>query len=122
MTVVASPVVSPVKEGDKFVIRHDILELSRGGGLPMKKASLVLGFLIVGMVANISEAGRRSSGYKAPSPYTTGNGSNYNPKSNSGYVKKSGTYVEPHFKSGPNKTQLDNWSTKGNENRHQTSL
>jgi len=34
-----------------------------------------------------------------------------------GYVKKStGTYIAPHFKTSPNKTKFDNFSTKGNVN------
>ncbi len=34
-----------------------------------------------------------------------------------GYVKKStGTYVAPSFKTSPNKSKLDNYSTKGNTN------
>ena len=34
-----------------------------------------------------------------------------------GYVKKStGKYVMPHYKSAPNRTKNDNWSTKGNVN------
>lgn len=33
-----------------------------------------------------------------------------------GYYKKNGTYVEPHYRSSPNSTPLDNWSTKGNSN------
>ena len=33
-----------------------------------------------------------------------------------GYVKKNGTYVAPAAKTTPNKTKLDNWSTKGNAN------
>lgn len=33
-----------------------------------------------------------------------------------GYVKKDGTYVQPHFRSAPNGTKLDNYSTKGNTN------
>ncbi len=31
-----------------------------------------------------------------------------------GYTKKSGTYVAPHYKSSPNKSKFDNFSTKGN--------
>lgn len=34
-----------------------------------------------------------------------------------GYVKKDGTYVEPHYQTNPNKTKTDNWSTKGNYNQ-----
>lgn len=33
-----------------------------------------------------------------------------------GYTKKSGTYVAPHKRTAPNKTKMDNYSTKGNTN------
>ncbi len=33
-----------------------------------------------------------------------------------GYYRKDGTYVRPHYRSSPNHTKLDNWSTKGNVN------
>ncbi len=33
-----------------------------------------------------------------------------------GYYKKNGTYVEPHYRSSPNSTPNDNYSTKGNIN------
>lgn len=33
-----------------------------------------------------------------------------------GYTTKKGTYVAPHFKSSPNKSKFDNFSTKGNIN------
>lgn len=33
-----------------------------------------------------------------------------------GYTTKRGTYVAPHFKSSPNKSKFDNFSTKGNIN------
>ena len=33
-----------------------------------------------------------------------------------GYYKNNGTYVQPHYRSSPNSTTLDNWSTKGNVN------
>ena len=33
-----------------------------------------------------------------------------------GYVKRDGTYVAPHYRSSPNGTTLDNYSTKGNYN------
>lgn len=33
------------------------------------------------------------------------------------YVRRStGKYVMPHYKTSPNKTKMDNWSTKGNVN------
>ncbi len=33
-----------------------------------------------------------------------------------GYTRSNGTYVEPHYRSSPNNTTYDNWSTKGNVN------
>ena len=33
-----------------------------------------------------------------------------------GYFKSSGTYVNSYYKTSPNKTKLDNYSTKGNYN------
>jgi len=33
-----------------------------------------------------------------------------------GYVKKNGTYVAPAYKSSPNKSKYDNYTTKGNIN------
>lgn len=33
-----------------------------------------------------------------------------------GYFRSSGTYVMPHFRTSPNATKFDNFSTKGNVN------
>lgn len=33
-----------------------------------------------------------------------------------GYLRKNGTYVQPHWRSSPNHTKLDNWTTRGNVN------
>lgn len=33
-----------------------------------------------------------------------------------GYTKKDGTYVAPYQRTSPNKSKMDNWSTKGNVN------
>jgi hypothetical protein len=33
-----------------------------------------------------------------------------------GYYRSNGTYVAPHYRSSPNSTTQDNWSTKGNTN------
>lgn len=33
-----------------------------------------------------------------------------------GYFRKNGTYVQPHFRTAPNNTVYDNWSTSGNIN------
>lgn len=37
-------------------------------------------------------------------------------KDASGYIKRDGTYVQPHQKTAPNKSRDDNYSTKGNTN------
>ena len=39
-----------------------------------------------------------------------------------GYFKSDGTYVQPHYRSAPNSTRLDNWSTKGNVNPYTGKL
>ncbi len=33
-----------------------------------------------------------------------------------GHTTQNGTYVEPHYRSAPNNTSYDNYSTKGNTN------
>ncbi len=33
-----------------------------------------------------------------------------------GYTRRDGTYVQPHVRSSPNGTTLDNWTTRGNVN------
>lgn len=33
-----------------------------------------------------------------------------------GYYKQNGTYVQGHYRSAPNDTKLDNYSTRGNTN------
>lgn len=33
-----------------------------------------------------------------------------------GYTRQNGTYVQPHMRSAPNSTTLDNYSTRGNVN------
>ncbi len=33
-----------------------------------------------------------------------------------GYYRSNGTYVKGHYRSSPNSTTRDNWSTKGNYN------
>lgn len=35
-----------------------------------------------------------------------------------GYYRKDGTYVKPHYRSAPNHTKSDNWSSFGNVNPH----
>lgn len=33
-----------------------------------------------------------------------------------GYTRSNGTYVQPHYRTAPNSTRSDNWSTRGNVN------
>lgn len=40
----------------------------------------------------------------------------------SGYMKSNGTYVQPHYRSVPNNTVYDNYSTKGNINPYTGSV
>jgi len=35
-----------------------------------------------------------------------------------GYTKKNGTYVQGHYRSSPNSTRNDNYTTRGNQNPH----
>ena len=56
-----------------------------------------------------------SSGAKSPRP-AQGTGSNGSSHGVRGHVKKDGTYVAPHRATSPNKTQRDNYGTKGNTN------
>ena len=42
-------------------------------------------------------------------------------KFNSGYIRRDGTYVQPHFKSAPNSTKFDNYSTAGTPTHTQGS-
>jgi hypothetical protein len=73
----------------------------------------LVGAFVFCFMLGICEGGRRGSGntYKP-----RGTGSNYSYTRTKGYVKKSGTYVAPSYKSKSNKTQYDNWSTRGNQN------
>lgn len=43
---------------------------------------------------------------------------NSNSRYQRGYVKKSGTYVQPHYKTQTNKTNHDNYSTTPNRNTY----
>ena len=63
----------------------------------MKKLLLVLA-LLVGVLSFSASAEARTTGVK-------------------GYYKPStGRYVAPHYKTTPNRTKFDNFSTKGNYN------
>ena len=39
-----------------------------------------------------------------------------------GYTRKDGTYVQPHYRTSPNSTRNDNYSTRGNINPYTGEL
>jgi hypothetical protein len=39
-----------------------------------------------------------------------------------GYYRSNGAYVQPHYRSTPNSTNIDNWSTRGNINPYTGSI
>jgi hypothetical protein len=45
-----------------------------------------------------------------------GTGSNPSSTYHQGYVTQQGTYVQPHYQTRSNNTQLDNYGTRGNVN------
>ena len=55
--------------------------------------------------------------YKPYKPYKAPKASSYAaPVSHKGYVKKDGTYVQPHYQSAPDNTKTNNWSSTPNVN------
>jgi hypothetical protein len=60
------------------------------------------------LLAAVSSASAQYFGY--------GTGSNPNAHVVRPYVTQQGTYVQPHVQTNPNRTQLDNYSTRGNIN------
>ena len=50
-------------------------------------------------------------------PYKMPKASSYGaPVHHNGYVKKDGTYVQPHYQTAPDNTKVNNWSSKPNVN------
>lgn len=62
----------------------------------MWKSALLAGVVAAGAVHFPAMA----QGYNSVSPYVT----------------RDGTYVQPHFRTNPNSSTYDNWSTRGNTN------
>lgn len=83
----------------------------------MKRSSIFFVILAVFFTAFISfeaYAKRGSRGYKSSkSSYSSRSAGAVKVK---GYYRKNGTYVAPHYRSKPNSTKADNYSTKGNTN------
>lgn len=62
--------------------------------------------------------GSRGSGGGSRSAGSRGTGSNPSSHPTSGYTKKDGTHVQPHYQTNPNSTTRDNYNTRGNYNPH----
>lgn len=62
-------------------------------------------------------SGGHSSGHSSKSG-SFGTGSNSQSHHVQGYTRKDGKYVAPHYQTNPNRTQYDNYSTRGNVNPH----
>ena len=73
----------------------------------MKKL-LIVAIATLG-VAMAAQASSRSS-YRAP------RASHSSTVHVSGHVTKTGTYVAPSYRTAPNRTKIDNWSSKPNVN------
>jgi len=74
-------------------------------------ASVLLFFFIFSLSPSLVSAKGHVSSYGSKSSYKVSK-----PVKVKGYTKKSGKYVEPHYRTAPNETEQDNWSTKGNIN------
>ena len=85
----------------------------------MRTIALVV-LLVFGLVSS-AEAGRRGGGSGSSHSSrshsgTTGTGSSSSSHAVRGYTTKRGTYVAPHRQTNPDRTQRNNYSTKGNVN------
>ena len=71
-------------------------------------------FAVAAIFATVTGASAQYTGYQGYGGYGTGS----NPSSvyHRGYTTQSGTYVQPHYQTAPNSTQLDNYGTRGNYN------
>lgn len=83
--------------------------------------ALISSILLIGLPLNGEARGSGSSHSRSsyrPSGYSSrGNHSNASaPVHVRGYRRKNGTYVAPHYRSHPDHSKSNNWSTKGNVN------
>lgn len=79
----------------------------------MKKFVVVL---LGGLSLALGSAEARGRGGGSRSYGGSGTGSSSRSHSVRGYSTKTGTYVAPHRRTNPNKTQRDNYGAKGNYN------
>ncbi len=79
------------------------------------------GLTILSLFAQTKKDGTPDMRYKANkqkqvNTYTVPSNTNTSVHYQGGYTKMNGTYVQPHYKTITNKTNLDNFSTSGNTN------
>jgi hypothetical protein len=94
------------------VCQRDIMEREA-----MKKIfALAIAALLLGLTAPVyaGRGGKRSTGSSSKAP--SGTGASTRSHSVRGYTTKRGTYVAPHRQTNPDRTQRNNYSTKGNTN------
>ena len=77
----------------------------------MKRIIFIL-FVVLTSPA-FARGGGHSGGHGSPSSSSHSSGSSHQV---SGQTTKNGAYVKPHRQTNPDKTQRNNWSTKGNVN------
>ncbi|MDD5451103.1 MAG: hypothetical protein PHT49_04340 [Desulfovibrionales bacterium] len=70
----------------------------------MKRILIFFVCLILTVSLVLPEAFAKGRGYRGGSTHVRG------------YTKKRGTYVAPHRKTAPDKSKINNWSSKGNIN------
>jgi hypothetical protein len=75
--------------------------------------SIMMALLVLGLGAATVDAGGRGRRSSTPS---SGTGASSSSRSVKGYTTKKGTYVAPHKRSAPDRTQRNNYTTKGNTN------
>ena len=84
----------------------------------MRRISFVV-ILLLALAAH-AEAGRggRGGGYRSSRSYSGSSGTGSSPSSHSvrGYTNRRGTYVAPYRRTNADRTQRNNYSTRGNSN------
>lgn len=86
----------------------------------MRKIILLIPLFVLSISAiALPRSSSTRSSYAAPrstyqAPQTRSSYSS--PVHTSGYLRRNGTYVQPHFQTAPNAIKADNWSSKPNVN------
>lgn len=81
------------------------------------KGKMALAFLfLLFTLPSLAQGSHPSRSYHASRPSKTCCSKNTSDVHVHGYTKKNGTVVQPYYRSHENRTQKDNFSTKGNVN------